>query len=98
MTISTLTSSPTIVSVKTSDDTLSVSLSDGRVVGVPISWYPRLSHALVQHLQVWELAGGGHGIHWPERLCLKSRGLGNLGRGASKFEKDHWELYIWNLG
>jgi hypothetical protein len=54
------------VQVQITENTLSVSLSDGRVVSVPISWYPRLSHALPQHLKVWELIGRGYGIHWPK--------------------------------
>jgi hypothetical protein len=66
MNTSTLASSPAAVGVQVSEDTLSVSLSDGRVVSVPISWYPRLSHGLPEHRAVWELIGAGHGIHWPE--------------------------------
>lgn len=58
--------SPVAVHVQITDEALSVSLSDGRVVSVPISWYPRLSNALPRHRDVWELVGGGHGIHWPE--------------------------------
>lgn len=54
------------VDVQVGEDNLRVSFSDGRVVDVPISWYPRLSHALPPHRKVWELIGGGHGIHWPE--------------------------------
>ena len=49
-----------------SEDELTVSLSDGRVVRVPLSWYPRLSNALPQHRATWEFIGRGHGIHWPE--------------------------------
>ena len=52
--------------VRISDDTLTVTLTDGRVVSVPISWYPRLSHSLPQHRSIWEFIGRGHGIHWPE--------------------------------
>lgn len=66
MATSTLTNSPMAVGVRITDDTLSVSLSDGRMVSVPISWYPRLSQALPQHRTVWKFIGGGHGIHWPE--------------------------------
>lgn len=58
--------SPTVTGVEVSDDDLTVSLSDGRDVTVPLSWYPRLSHAKVEHRRVWELIGAGHGIHWPE--------------------------------
>jgi Protein of unknown function (DUF2442) len=66
MNTSALASSPIAVGVEVSDDTLSVALSDGRVVTIPISWFPRLSHALPQHRAIWEFIGGGHGIHWPE--------------------------------
>jgi hypothetical protein len=38
-----------IQDVETTDENLRVSLSDGRVVTVPISWYPRLSHARPEH-------------------------------------------------
>ncbi len=66
MITSTLVNSPTAVGVEVSEDELRVSLSDGRVVSVPLSWYPRLSNALLRHRKSWELLGGGHGIHWPE--------------------------------
>ncbi|SRR5258706_95200 len=66
MITSTLANSPTAVGVDVSEDELTVSLSDGRVVRVPLSWYPRLSNALPQHRASWELIGRGHGIHWPE--------------------------------
>ena len=62
----TLTSSPTATGLEVTDEVLSVSLSDGREVTVPIAWYPRLSHALAEHRAIWQLVGGGHGIHWPE--------------------------------
>ncbi|MGA2065357.1 MAG: DUF2442 domain-containing protein [Thermoguttaceae bacterium] len=66
MTSSALTANVAIQNVDTTDTSLCVSLSDGRVVTVPISWYPRLSHARPEHRARWELIGQGHGIHWPE--------------------------------
>jgi hypothetical protein len=33
------------IDVKVSDDTLTVELSDGRTIAVPLAWYPRLAHA-----------------------------------------------------
>jgi len=66
MSTSTLASSPRAVGLEITDDILKISLDDGRVVSVPISWYPRLSNALPEHRGVWEFIGGGHGIHWPE--------------------------------
>lgn len=66
MITSTLANSPTAIGVEVSEEELTVSLSDGRVVRVPLSWYPRLSNALPQHRATWKFIGGGHGIHWPE--------------------------------
>ncbi len=66
MASSILTANVTIQNVETTDESIRVSLSDGRVVTVPISWYPRLSHARPEHRAQWELIGQGHGIHWPE--------------------------------
>jgi hypothetical protein len=45
-------------------DSLSVTLSDGRVVSVPLAWFPLLANATVRQRAEWELIGGGIGIHW----------------------------------
>lgn len=66
MTSSVRTADVAIQDVGVTDESLCVSLSDGRTVTVPISWYPRLSHASPLHRGKWELIGHGHGIHWPE--------------------------------
>ena len=52
------------VDVSCSDDALSVTLSDGRVVSVPLVWFPRLADATGEERSGWELIGGGIGIHW----------------------------------
>jgi Protein of unknown function (DUF2442) len=52
--------------VQVTGDTLSVELSDGRTIGVPLAWYPRLSHGTPQERQSWRLIGAGRGIHWPD--------------------------------
>ena len=49
-----------------SEDTLSVTLMDGRSISVPLTWYPRLLNATPQQRQHWEICGGGYGIHWPD--------------------------------
>jgi len=61
-----ITADATIRDVATTDESICVSLSDGRHVTVRISWYPRLSHARPEDRAKWELIGRGHGIHWPE--------------------------------
>jgi DNA-binding CsgD family transcriptional regulator len=52
--------------VEFSDDALSVSLRDGRVITVPLAWYPRLLNATHAQRKNWKIAGGGYGLHWPD--------------------------------
>jgi hypothetical protein len=56
----------TAANVRTDDDLLTVELSDGRVLSVPVAWYPRLSHGAVEERNNWRLIGAGRGIHWPD--------------------------------
>ena len=55
-----------VLDVAFSDDALSVSLLDGRVISVPLVWYPRLLNATPAQRKNWKIAGGGYGIHWPD--------------------------------
>jgi hypothetical protein len=55
-----------VLDVQFTDDTISVSLRDGRVISVPLVWYPRLLDATAAQRNNWKIAGGGYGIHWPE--------------------------------
>lgn len=54
---------PEPVAVRSSDETLSVELSDGRTIIAPLVWYPRLTHATAEERAVVELTP--FGIHWP---------------------------------
>jgi len=55
-----------VLGVEFSDDALSVSLRDGRIITVPLVWYPRLLNATSAQRQNWKIAGGGYGLHWPD--------------------------------
>jgi hypothetical protein len=57
---------PHAENVSVTDDTLSVDLSDGRTLSVPIAWFPRLVHATVEERAKWRLIGNGQGIHWED--------------------------------
>jgi Protein of unknown function (DUF2442) len=52
--------------VRVTDRALVVELRDGRVVSVPLSWYPRLAEGSPRERRRWELLGPGIGIHWPD--------------------------------
>ena len=60
------TETPKAEDVKVTDDTLSVDLSDGRTISVPLEWFPRLVHATLEERNNWRLIGKGHGIHWED--------------------------------
>jgi hypothetical protein len=57
---------PYAVDVSTTEDTLTVDLSDGRTISVPLGWYPRLEHASLAERANWRLIGKGQGIHWED--------------------------------
>jgi hypothetical protein len=65
MSTSLVKSEAVAVDVACSDDALSVTLIDGRLIRVPLTWFPRLLNATVKQRAKWELIGGGIGIHWP---------------------------------
>lgn len=50
--------------VTIAEDTLTVELSDGRSISVPLAWYPRLVHGTPKERADWRLIGQGAGIHW----------------------------------
>jgi hypothetical protein len=55
-----------VVDVAFNNEALSVSLRDGRVISVPLVWYPRLLNATPAQRKNWKIAGGRYGIHWPD--------------------------------
>lgn len=48
--------------VKFDSDTMWVSLTDGRILGIPLAWFPRLMLAKPADRENFELSPGG--IHW----------------------------------
>ncbi len=57
---------PNAENVSVTEDSLSVDLSDGRTVSVPLAWFPRLLHATPEERKNWRLIGKGQGIHWED--------------------------------
>ena len=41
-----------------------VCLADGRQLGVPLAFFPRLLHASAEQRQAFVISGGGLGLHW----------------------------------
>jgi hypothetical protein len=48
------------------DRMMHVALTDGRVLSVPLVWFPTLQRATSEQRQKYEIGGGGIGLRWPE--------------------------------
>lgn len=49
-------------SVRFDDDSMWVDLSDGRIIAVPLAWFPRLLHATPAQREQVEISC--YGLHW----------------------------------
>lgn len=59
-----MTFSPEPLAVRFDDDAMWVDLDDGRTLGIPLAWFPRLLHAAPEQLALVELSRDG--LHWDE--------------------------------
>ena len=48
------------------DDMMHVFLTDGRIISVPLIWFPLLYEATPEQRERYEIGGGGISLHWPE--------------------------------
>lgn len=53
-------------SVKFRDEMMEVYLTDGRIISVPIIWFPLLHEATPEQREHYEIGGGGTSLHWSE--------------------------------
>ena len=59
-----MTISPEPTGVRFDADAFWVDLDDGRTIGVPLAWFPRLLHATPKQREKVELSHAG--LHWEE--------------------------------
>lgn len=82
---------PAVEHVAVTVDALTVDLSDGRSITVPLAWYPRLMHATPSERKNWCLIGKGYGIHWEvidEDISVEGLLLGKpSGESQTSFKK-----------
>ena len=57
-------SKPFALRVRFDDDNMWVELSDGRTLGVPLAYFPRLLNASAQQRKQYVISGAGTGLHW----------------------------------
>jgi hypothetical protein len=52
-------------SIKFKDEMMEVFLTDGRIISVPVIWFPLLHEASAEQREHYEI-GGGTSLHWEE--------------------------------
>lgn len=50
--------------VRFDDSTLWVDLADGRTIGAPLAWFPRLLRAAPDQRTAVRISASGRGLHW----------------------------------
>ena len=64
--MSSLTAEGKAQDIRITDDCLSVDLTDGRTISVPLAWYPRLLRGTSEERSNLRFIGDREGIHWPD--------------------------------
>jgi hypothetical protein len=64
--MSTLVSDAHAKAVRFDEDTMWVDLEDGRQLGVPLAYFPRLLNATFSQREKFTISGGGTGLHWDD--------------------------------
>ena len=64
--MSTLNNRPLARTVTFDANTMWVDLLDGRQLGVPLAFFPRLANAKPSERKKYIISGGGIGIHWED--------------------------------
>jgi Protein of unknown function (DUF2442) len=78
--------------IAVTEENLTAYLSDGRVIALPLAWYPRLVHATSEERLNWRLIGNGEGVHWPdldEDISVENIILGQRS-GESQLSLKRW--------
>ena len=64
--MNTLVAEPVAIRLHFDQDTLWVDLADGRQLGVPLAYFPRLLKATPVQRARYSMSGGGTGLHWDD--------------------------------
>jgi len=64
--MNTLVSDAQATNLHFDSDTMWVDLADGRTLGVPLAYFPRLLRATPKQRDEYVISGGGTGLHWDE--------------------------------
>lgn len=86
--MSSLVTEPLAIGLRFDGETMWVELADGRKLGVPLAYFPRLLRATAKQREKYTISGGGTGLHWDgldEDISVPAllMGVGDRSRKAS---------------
>lgn len=55
-----------ILKLTVTEDMLTATISDGRIISIPVAWFERLRNGTLEQLKNFEISPSGYGIHWPD--------------------------------
>ena len=71
-------------------DNMWVELTDGRQLGVPLAYFPRLANASSAQRRKYVISGGGVGLHWDdldEDISVPALLEGHVDRSVRKVDR-----------
>lgn len=64
--MSTLVAEALATHIHFDNDAMWIDLADGRQLGVPLAYFPRLLRATPEQREQYVISGGGTGLHWDD--------------------------------
>ena len=64
--MNTLVSEPVAKQIRFDADAMWIELADGRQLGIPLAYFPRLLNAGPEQRSKYTISGGGTGLHWDD--------------------------------
>jgi hypothetical protein len=77
-------------SVSFDSDNMWVELTDGRQLGVPLAYFPRLARASSAQRKKYTISGGGVGLHWDdvdEDISVPALLMGKVDRSTASTKR-----------
>lgn len=56
----------TIIKAEIEKDRIKAEISDGRIISIPLHWFPKLALATSNELANFQISPSGYGLHWED--------------------------------
>ncbi len=55
-----------ILKLSATDEMLTATISDGRIISIPVAWFSKLRRGTLEQIKKFEISPSGYGVHWPD--------------------------------